>query len=36
MKSFGKRPGVVERTITDTDGDSNHGVLLKQASIAPQ
>jgi len=36
MKSFGKRPGVVERTITDTDADSNHGVLLKQASIAPQ
>jgi hypothetical protein len=35
MKSFGKRPGVVERTITDTDADNNHGVLLRQAGIAP-
>jgi hypothetical protein len=36
MKAFGKRPGVIERTITDTDADNNHGVLLVQASIAPQ
>lgn len=36
MKSFGKRLGVVERTITDTDADNNHGVLLVQGSIAPQ
>lgn len=36
MKSFGKRPGVIERTITDTDADNNHGVLLVQAGMAPQ
>jgi hypothetical protein len=35
MKSFGKLPGVTERTITDSDADSNHGVLLVQASAAP-
>ena len=30
-----KLPGVTERTFTDTDADSNHGVLLVQASAAP-
>ncbi len=36
MKSFGKRPGVIERTITDSDADNNHGVLLVQAGTDPQ
>jgi hypothetical protein len=35
MRAFGELPGVSERTITDTDADSNHGVLLVQASQAP-
>lgn len=35
MKAFGRLPGVTERTFTDTDADSNHGVLLVQASAAP-
>jgi hypothetical protein len=35
MRAFAELPGVSERTITDTDADSNHGVLLVQASQAP-
>lgn len=35
MKSFGALPGVTERTITDSDADNNHGVLLLQASQLP-
>ena len=30
-KSFGKLPGVTERTITDKDDDNNHGVLMLNA-----
>jgi hypothetical protein len=35
MTAFARLPGVTERTFTDTDADSNHGVLLVQASAAP-
>lgn len=31
MASFGKLPGVTERTITDEDADDNHGVLIIQS-----
>ena len=31
MRQFAELPGVTERTITDTDADKNHGVLLVQA-----
>jgi hypothetical protein len=31
MRAFAKLPGVTERTITDTDSDANHGVLIRQA-----
>lgn len=31
MRAFAKLPGVTQRTITDTDADNNHGVLLVQA-----
>ena len=31
MERFGKLPGVTERTITDSDADNHHGVLLVQA-----
>jgi hypothetical protein len=31
MRDFAALPGVTERTITDTDADKNHGVLLVQA-----
>jgi len=31
MRDFATLPGVTERTITDTDADKNHGVLLVQA-----
>lgn len=31
MTAFGQLPGVTSRTITDTDADQNHGVLLVQA-----
>lgn len=31
MKAFGNLPGVTTRTITDTDTNDNHGVLLVQA-----
>ena len=30
-KSFGRLPGVTERTITDKDDDNNHGVLMLNA-----
>lgn len=30
-KSFGRLPGVTERTITDEDDDDNHGVLMLNA-----
>jgi hypothetical protein len=30
-ESFGTLPGVVSRTITDDDADSNHGVLILQS-----
>ena len=32
MKGFAALPGVRTRTITDTDADKNHGVLLVQAT----
>lgn len=35
MEAFGRLPGVTQRTITDTDADSNHGVLLVQSSATP-
>ena len=31
MTAFGALPGVTQRTITDSDADNNHGVLLVQA-----
>ena len=31
MDAFGQLPGVTSRTITDSDADNNHGVLLVQA-----
>ena len=31
MEAFGKLPGVTSRTITDSDADNNHGVLMVQA-----
>lgn len=31
MRNFATLPGVTQRTITDTDADNNHGVLLVQA-----
>jgi len=33
MKAFGELPGVTSRTITDTDADNNHGVLLMQTKV---
>lgn len=35
MKGFAELPGVKTRTITDTDADKNHGVLLVQAEDRP-
>ncbi|WP_103332301.1 hypothetical protein [Pseudotabrizicola formosa] len=35
MDAFGKLPGVTSRTITDSDADDNHGVLMVQAAQAP-
>jgi hypothetical protein len=35
MDAFGAIPGVQTRTITDTDADQNHGVLLVQAEERP-
>jgi hypothetical protein len=34
-EAFGKFPGVSSRVITDTDDDSNHGVLMVQANGDP-
>lgn len=36
MTAFGRLPGVTSRTITDSDADSNHGVLLVQAGDTPE
>lgn len=33
-KGFGEIPGATRKLITDTDADTNHGVLLVQASAA--
>jgi hypothetical protein len=35
MDAFGEIPGVQTRTITDSDADQNHGVLLVQAEDQP-
>lgn len=35
QQSFAALPGVVTRTITDTDADDNHGVLLVQSDGSP-
>lgn len=34
-EDFGELPGVIERTITDDDDDSNHGVLTVQVNGEP-
>ena len=35
MAQFARIPGATERTITDSDADNNHGVLIVQAAESP-